>query len=102
MGDEHVNESVRQGDQGAVIGEAPGPQHRAGAGEGIRAPLTEEGADHAEFSVFDGQGNESVVVVTSDEEGSPAEGAGPSAEAAMADAKKPGDPLADDFSPGKH
>jgi hypothetical protein len=102
MGEEHVNESVRQGDQQAVIGETGDPQHRAGPGEGVRAPLAQEGADHAEFSVFDGKGNESVVAVTAGKDGAPSEGAGPSAEAAMADAKEREDPLGDDFSPGKH
>ncbi len=88
------------GDQGATIGETDHPQHRAGPGEGIRAPLTSEGADHPQMSVFDGEGNEEVVVVADDEEGRPSQGTGASSQDAMADARKPGDQLGEGFSPG--
>ncbi|MDQ6613751.1 MAG: hypothetical protein M3083_03090 [Actinomycetota bacterium] len=93
---------VRDGNQSAVIGDTGHPQHRAGPGEGIRAPLVQDGADHAEFSIFDGKGNESVVVVTTDDEGRTAEGTGPSSEAATQDAKKPGDRLGKAFGGGGH
>jgi len=76
-------------DQSATIGESDHPQHRAGPGEGNRAPLAEEGADHAEMSVFDGKGNEEVVVTTSDAEGKRVQGTGSSAGEAMADAQDP-------------
>ncbi len=102
MSSENVNESIRHGDQGAVVGESEHAQHRAGPGEGVRAPWAEGDADHTEFSIFDGKGNESVAVVTNDDEGVPAQGTGPSTEEAMADAKKPGDPLGKGFSPSEH
>jgi hypothetical protein len=101
MADRDV-EDIQQGNQQAVIGETDHPQHRAAPGEGIRAPLASDGADHAEFSIFDGKGNESVVVVTEDDEGRRAEGTGDGSAAATADAKKPGDRLGADFSPGQH
>jgi hypothetical protein len=91
-----TNRNVQDGNQQAVIGETDHPQHRAGPGEGVRAPFVSEG-DHPEFSIFDGKGNESVVVVTADDEGRTAEGTGPTSEAAMADAKKPGERLGDAF-----
>ncbi|HEX3424730.1 MAG TPA: hypothetical protein VHT30_01270 [Acidimicrobiales bacterium] len=94
-----VNEDVVKGNQQAIIGESDHEQHRAGPGEGVRAPLTSEGADHPEFSIFDGKGNESVVVVAPNAEGRPAEGTGPDAAAAMADAKRPGNQLGEDFGP---
>ncbi|MGH9076112.1 MAG: hypothetical protein ACRDY0_01430 [Acidimicrobiales bacterium] len=90
-------DSVRQGDQGAVLGETGHPQHRAPAGDGIRAPLTSDGADHAEFSVFDGAGNESVVVVTDDDKGRMSEGTGPTSQAARADARSPKSRLGEGF-----
>ncbi|MGH9127059.1 MAG: hypothetical protein ACRDZ8_20405 [Acidimicrobiales bacterium] len=85
-----ANEDVVQGNQQAVIGETDHEQHRAAPGEGVRAPLVSEGADHAEFSIFDGKGNESVVVLGTDADGRPSEGTGPSSDAALADAKTPG------------
>lgn len=90
---------VKPGDSRAIIGETDHEQHRAPPGEGVRAPLTSEGADHPEFSIFDGKGNESVVVVGSNEEGRPSEGTGPDAAAAMADSKRPGNQLGEDFGP---
>jgi hypothetical protein len=75
--------AVREGDQSAVIGN-DGDRHRAGPGEGVRAPLVSEGADHAEFSVFDGKGNESVVVVGADSKGRTSQGTGASSEEAAA------------------
>jgi len=93
-----ANEDVVQGNQQAVIGDTKG-QHRAGPGEGVRAPLVSEGADHPEFSIFDGTGNESVVVVGTDEEGRPSEGTGPDSESAMHDAKRSGQLLGKDFGP---
>lgn len=86
-------------DQGATIGEHEEPQHRAAAGEGNRAPSTAEGADHAEFSIFDGRGNENVAVVADDDEGRLSEGTGPSSAEALADAKSTGDRLGEGFFP---
>lgn len=76
-------------------------RHRAGPGEGVRAPSVSEGADHAEMSVFDGAGNESVVVVADDEEGKVSEGTGASSAEAMADAKEPDHRLGEGFQPGR-
>jgi hypothetical protein len=62
-------------------------QHRAGAGEGVRAPLnTETGV--SEISVFDGAGNESVVRTVGGEGGQRVQGTGPSSEAAAANAEE--------------
>lgn len=88
----------RIGDQGATIGVGDDPQHRAGPGEGIRAPLAQEGADHAEMSVFDGAGNEKVVVVADDEKGRMSQGTGDSSAEAAADAHKAGDRLGGGYS----
>ncbi len=81
--------------QAAIEEDAQEDMGRADSDEGIRASLASEGADHAEMSVFDGAGNESVVVVTDDDEGQVSQGTGGSSEEAMADAKKPGQPLGD-------
>jgi hypothetical protein len=50
------------------------------------------------MSVFDGAGNESVVVIAEDDEGRLSEGTGASSAEAMADAKKPGDRLGHGFN----
>jgi hypothetical protein len=73
--------------QEGVAGDSDHPQHRAGAGEGVRAPYaTETGV--SEISVFDGAGNESVVRTVGDETGQRAQGTGPTSAAAEADAEK--------------
>lgn len=88
-----------------IAGDTDHHQHRAGEGEGVRAPFaTETGV--AEMSIFDGKGNESVVRHVGTEDGRQAQGAGPSSEAAEKDAKsllkKARQGLSDAFSPGKH
>ncbi len=85
--------------EGDKTGQTDHEQHRAGAGEGQDAPMAQYGADHAEFSTFDGSGNESVVAVTANEEGKVSEGTGPSSAEALQDAGR-GDKLGTDFSPG--
>lgn len=91
--------------QEGVAGDSDHEQHRAGAGEGVRAPFAEE-TGVSEISIFDGKGNESVVRVAKGEDGSVVQGAGPDSEAAEADAKKllkdSRVGLSDAFSPGKH
>ena len=73
--------------QPGVAGDTDHHQHRAGEGEGVRAPInTETGV--SEISVFDGKGNETVVRHVADAEGNTAQGTGPSSEAAAADAEK--------------
>src|SRR5207245_11331530 len=67
--------------------------------EGVRAALDADGADHAEFAIFDGKGNESVVVVAADDDGRTAEGTGPSSAEAMKDAKTTGDRRGRAFGP---
>lgn len=70
-----------------VAGETDHEQHRAGPGEGFRAPFaTETGV--SEISVFDGAGNESIVRVATDADGRTVQGTGPSSEAAAEDAEK--------------
>ncbi len=73
--------------QPGVAGDTDHEQHRAGPGEGVRAPYLADGGEFAEMSVFDGAGNESVVRLTTDAEGNTAQGTGPSSEAAGADAE---------------
>ncbi len=82
-----------------VVGETDHPQHRAAPGEGVRAPLAQDGAENAQISVFDGKGNESVVVLADDEKGKPRQGTGPDAATAMADAKNPETVIGGAFSP---
>ena len=56
-------------DRQGVMGTDNGLQHRAGPGEGVRAPFAAESGGSPEISVFDGKGNESVVVMTESEDG---------------------------------
>ena len=42
--------------QEGVAGDTDHHQHRAGPGEGVRAPFIADGGDVAEMSVFDGAG----------------------------------------------
>lgn len=73
--------------QEGVAGDTDHHQHRAGEGEGVRAPFaTETGV--SEISVFDGAGNESVVRTVGGEGGSRVQGTGPSSAAAAADAEE--------------
>ncbi len=88
--------------QEGVAGDSDHEQHRAGPGEGVRAPFAEE-TGVAEMSVFDGAGNESVVRLTTDEDGNTAQGTGPDSETAAEDAdgllKKVRRGLGDAFGP---
>ena len=77
----------RQDGVAGVAGDTDHEQHRAGAGEGVRAPYLADGGDVAEMSVFDGAGNESVVRLSTDADGNSAQGTGPSSEAAADDAE---------------
>ena len=89
--------------QSGVAGDTDHEQHRAGEGEGVRAPFLADGGEAAEISVFDGAGNESVVRMKTDAEGRTAQGTGPSSEAAAADAdsllKKARRAVGDAFGP---
>ena len=61
--------------------------HRAAPGEGARAPLAQDTGGKPQFSSFDGKGNERVVVLGENEKGQPAQGVGPDAASAQADAE---------------
>ena len=70
-----------------TMGPGKEPQNRAGPGEGNRAPLAQDtGRGEAQYSVFDGKGNEQVVVATENQQGQPAEGTGYAAATARAEA----------------
>jgi hypothetical protein len=73
--------------QPGVAGETDHHQHRAGPGEGVRAPYAAE-TGVSEISVFDGAGNESVVRTMGDETGRRAQGTGPTSAAAEANAEE--------------
>jgi len=73
--------------QEGVSGDTDHEQHRAGDGEGVRAPYAAE-TGVSEISVFDGAGNESVVRVATDAEGNTSQGTGATSEAAAADAEE--------------
>ena len=91
--------------QEGITGDTDHEQHRAGEGEGVRAPYAAE-TGVSEMSIFDGAGNESVVRVATDADGNTAQGTGPSSEAAAADAEKllkeGTRTISEAFSPGKH
>ena len=86
-----------------VAGDSDHPQHRAGPGEGVRAPFaTETGV--SEISVFDGKGNEKVVRTEGDGQGQRAQGTGDTSADAAADAEKMlqegGQNVGEGFEPG--
>jgi len=62
-------------DRQGVLGSDP-ETRRAGPGEGIRAPFAQDTGGQAQTSVFDGKGNESVVVFGENEDGRPSQGTG--------------------------
>lgn len=74
-------------DQQGVMGPENGPQHRAPPRQGLRAPFAAESGELPQTSVFDGKGNESVVVYTTDKNGRPAQGSGPDIASAQAEAE---------------
>jgi len=88
-------------DRNRVTGLSDPDTHRAGEGEGVRAPLAQDGADHSEFSVFDGQGNEQVVVVGTGADGKVAQSTGDSSDEAQGLVGKMKDKLGDGFGPPK-
>src|SRR5947209_17538008 len=73
--------------QPGVAGDTDHPQHRAGAGEGVRAPYAAE-TGVSEISVFDGAGNESVVRTVGGEGGQRVQGTGPTSAAAADNAEE--------------
>jgi len=88
-------------DRNRVTGLSAPDSNRAGEGEGVRAPLAQDGADHSEFSVFDGQGRESVVVVGTNDEGKMTQATGESSEEAQGLLGKMKERLGEGFGPPK-
>jgi len=86
-------------DRSRVTGLSDPDTNRAGEGEGVRAPLAQDGADHSEFSVFDGAGNESVVVVGTNDDGQRVQATGESSEEATGALGKMKEKLGDAFGP---
>lgn len=74
---------------------------RAPEGEGVSAPYAKDSGGPSQMSVFDGAGNESVVVVGENEDGQVAEGTGATLEDALKDTQKGDSRLGDAFNP-KH
>lgn len=99
------HEDMPDGTEGSerqrVVGEGDDPQHRVPEGEGTRAGLAEETGGPPQTSIYDGKGNESVVVLADDEEGKPREGTGPDLESALAEAKNPKKVIGDAFNPSE-
>ncbi len=62
------------------------PVRRAPDDSGYNAPMVDEGGDHAQFSIYDGSGNENVVVVADDPKGRSSAGTGHDAAEALEDA----------------
>lgn len=77
-------------------------KYRAPANEGWRAPfLGESGSEPgaAQHSIYDGAGNETVVVTTTNEEGVRKQGTGKTAEEAAKDARSSKEPIGEGFNP---
>lgn len=78
-------------------------KHRAGEGEGFRAPsVNESGSDVIQSSIYDGAGNEIVVATGVDSEGNRKQGTGESAEEAIKDIDKSDEALGKGFGTGRH
>ncbi len=84
-------------DRSRVMGVSTPDSNRAAEGEGVRAPLASDGADHSEFSVFDGAGNEQVVVVATNEDGKLVQSTGDSSAEATKGINKLKERLGDAF-----
>jgi hypothetical protein len=68
-------------------------QHRTPEGEGSDSTMSEKESGPAEVSVYDGMGNEKVMVTTDGDDGRAIQGTGDTAEEAVKDAKSEGGPL---------
>jgi hypothetical protein len=79
------------------MGSSDHEQHRTPPGEGSETTLAEEQPGPAEFSIYDGKGNETVAVVTEDETGFPRDGTGETREEARKEARDPDVPLGEAF-----
>lgn len=78
-----------------VTGSTDHPQHRA-EGQGQDGPMAKD-SGVPQHTVFDGKGNETVVVTADNADGRMSEGTGASTEEALDDAKKPGEMLGDGY-----
>lgn len=80
-------------------GSSDHPQHRTPPGQASESPMSEQQPGPAEMSIFDGAGNERVMVTTDGTDGRAAQGTGDTTEEALEDAKRAGGgPL----GPGTH
>jgi len=84
-----------------TAGNPDGSQHRAPAGEGSRSDANDDSTP-PQMSIYDGKGNESVVVLTVDADGKPSQGAGDTLADAVKDAKTADGGLSDAFNSQKH
>ncbi len=84
----NYTDALDEPDGQGVMGTGQDPQHRAPAGDGFRAPLAEKSDAPPQYSSFDGKGNERVVVLSTNEQGQPAQGVGADTASAKADAEK--------------
>ncbi len=84
-----------------TVGNADHLQHRAPEGEGSDSDPN-DGSTPPQMSIYDGKGNESVVVLTVDAEGKPSQGAGAALKGALKDAKTADGGLSDAFYGTKH
>jgi hypothetical protein len=85
-------------DPNRVVG-IPEDAERAPEGEGNRAEFAQYGADKAQFSIYDGEGNENVVVLTDNEEGKPVAATGETADEALKSVKKMDTGIGEDYYP---
>lgn len=73
--------------------------HRVPADEGISAPFAADSGGPPQTSVFDGAGNESVVVLAENKDGRMAEGTGATLDDALKEAQEGDTLLGDAFNP---
>ena len=98
----NFTQTLNDPDRQSVVGSDSADTHRAGPGEGIRAGFAQDTGGQAQTSVFDGKGNESVVMFGENAEGRPAQGTGPDADTAAAEVATgdANDPGSDIYDPG--
>ena len=99
MADLEDTDARTEDGQNPVTGYSDSEQHRVPAGQGNNAPLASDTGGLPEMSIFDGKGNESVVVAATDDKGIVREGTGPDRESAEKDARNPKTVLGDAFHP---
>lgn len=85
-------------DPNRVVG-TPTEARRAPEGEGNRAPLAQNEGGDPQFSIFDGAGNEDVVVVTPNADDKPVAATGRTADEARKSADKMDTMIGDGYSP---